>query len=62
MGIVSEKIRLIRAINDELVGADHEPLSTDDFDVLYELTIDELEQTRTEVKKHMKKLLKSLHT
>ncbi len=59
--VTSEKVRLIKLINQELVEANHEPLNNEDFDILYDLSIDELEQTRVEVRKHMKKLLKQLH-
>ncbi len=50
------KARLITKINEVITGNGKDQLTTTDFDILYELTIEELMDTENEIVKHFSKL------
>ena len=51
--MIKEKVKLIEIINRELVKAHREPLSVREFDILYDLELDELYHTTEQVQAHL---------
>jgi len=51
--VIKKKAQVISSINDILVKFNKEPLNTNDFDILYDLSIDELYNAQEEVRKHL---------
>ncbi len=54
--VLKRKAEGIKAINDILIKFHKEPLNTNDFDILFELSIEELGQAKLEVSKHLQML------
>ncbi len=50
------KVKIITSINEKLTKSGQLPLSTEDFEVLYDLDVDELMNARFEIEQQLEKL------
>ena len=48
------RIKIIEGINQTLVRTGHEPISPRDFDILYDMSLSELMETRKELSQQIK--------